>query len=233
MTDRNCVVNNPAEKTMPNTPNTLTTMAVKVFGIGGGACNIIRSFPAATDSGLELIAVSSDRNILERFKTLTTLLIGDGTGAQADPDIGCKDAENSSGKLQDHLLGANLVILVACMGGGNGTGSTPVIARLAKENSAYVAAICTIPFNREGQRRLQKAADGIEQLKGQVDLLVTIPNEFILTTAKPTVGIFDEFKQMDALVQQVAQEILQKYAAGGITEIQSIKNIEGAHCTRF
>lgn len=218
---------------MPNNSNIPTTMTVKVFGIGGGACNIIRSFPTAADTGLELIAVSSGSAILERFKTLTTLLIGDGTGAQADPDLGRKDAENSSDKLEAHLQGADLVILIACMGGGNGTGSTPVIARLAKEIGAYVAVICTIPFNREGQRRLQKAADGIEQLKGQADLLITIPNEFIFATAKPTVDTLDAFKRMDELVQQVVQEIAQKHAAGELAEIQAIINIEGACCTRF
>jgi len=224
---------NPSESPLSNTLNTPITMKVKIFGIGGGACNIIRSFPNGHDTNPELIAVysnSSEKILLGRFKTTANLLIGDGSGTNADPACGSKAAEDSSAELKAHLQGANLVILIACMGGGTGTGATPVIARLARECGAYVAAICTIPFNREGQLRQQKAADGIEQLKGQADLLVTIPNEFIFTTEKPAPGILDMFKQMDELVLQVSQEILQKYETGGIAEIQATIPVEGASC---
>ena len=178
-----------------------------------------------------MTAFDESSYLLVRFKAMANLLIGDGSGTKADPTLGCKAAEDSSDQLEAHLKGANLVILIACMGGGTGTGSTPVIARIANESGAYVAVVCTIPFNREGERRLQKAVDGIEQLKGKVDLLVVIPNEFILAPAKPALGILEEFKRMDDLVLQVGQEIIQKYAGGAhITQIKAVENIEGASC---
>lgn len=102
-------------------------MKVKIFGIGGGACNIIRSFPVVDYTNPELIAVysnSSEKILLERFKTTANLLIGDGCGTSADPACGCKAAEDSSAELKAHLQGANLVVLIACMGGGTSSGSS-------------------------------------------------------------------------------------------------------------
>lgn len=154
---------------------------IKVIGIGGAGGNAINNMIAAKLQGVEFITANTDSQDLERSSCSSKIQLGSaltkGLGSGADPDIGRLAAEESINEVREAASEADMVFITAGMGGGTGTGASPVVAKESRESGALTVAVVTKPFNFEGDKRMNRALDGIESLKKQVDTLIVIPNE--------------------------------------------------------
>ena len=154
---------------------------IKVVGVGGGGGNAINNMISAQLKGVEFIAANTDSQALERSSCPNKMQLGAditrGLGAGADAEVGRSSAEESINDIREAVSGADMVFITAGMGGGTGTGASPVFAREAKASGALTVAIVTKPFLFEGEKRMNRALAGIERLKKDVDTLIIIPNE--------------------------------------------------------
>jgi len=154
---------------------------IKVFGVGGAGGNAINTMIAAGVKGVDFIAANTDKQALELNAALDKLQLGmnitNGLGAGADPEKGALAAEESVEAIKANAEGVDMVFITAGMGGGTGTGASPIIAREARSNGALTIAVVTKPFEFEGEKRMKAALDGIEKLKREVDTLLVIPNQ--------------------------------------------------------
>ncbi len=154
---------------------------IKVFGVGGAGGNAINTMIAAGVKGVDFIAANTDKQALELNAALDKLQLGmnitNGLGAGADPEKGALAAEESVEAIKANTEGVDMVFITAGMGGGTGTGASPIIAREARSNGALTIAVVTKPFEFEGEKRMKAALDGIEKLKREVDTLLVIPNQ--------------------------------------------------------
>ena len=186
---------------------------ILVLGVGGAGGNAINAMIDAGMEGVEFVAVNTDAQDLKMSKAHAKIQIGmnltKGLGAGAKLDIGQAAADESLNEIVNILQGANMVFIAAGMGGGTGTGATPVIAQIAKELGILTVAVVTKPFNFEG-RRVQIANDGIDELVNHVDSLITIPNEKLMGVLGPDVTFVDAFG--------AANDVLYS-AVSGIVEI--------------
>ena len=154
---------------------------IKVIGVGGAGGNAINNMIQAKLQGVEFITANTDSQDLERSACSSKIQLGSaltkGLGSGADPDVGRLAAEESINEVREAASEADMVFITAGMGGGTGTGASPVVAKESRENGALTVAVVTKPFNFEGDKRMNRALDGIESLKKQVDTLIVIPNE--------------------------------------------------------
>ncbi len=184
---------------------------IKVIGVGGGGGNAINRMIAEGLGGVEFIAVNTDNQALLLSKAKTRVRIGDkltrGLGAGGNPEIGRKAAEETSDELYEVLRGADMVFIASGMGGGTGTGASPVVAQIAKELGALTIGVVTRPFTFEGAKRQQSAEAGIEALKGQVDTLIVIPNDRLLQIADKRASLQQAFSLADDVLRQGIQGI--------------------------
>ena len=181
---------------------------IKVMGAGGGGCNAITQMVREDIQGVDFIAVNTDAQALLLTEAPTRIQIGEkltrGLGAGGKPDVGQKAAEENMDELKAAVEGADMIFVTAGMGGGTGTGSAPVIAKLAKESGALTIAIVTKPFAFEGTARRVSAEKGISNLLPSVDTLILIPNERLLSICDHKVLMADAFKLAnEALVNGV------------------------------
>src|SRR5437899_426805 len=153
---------------------------IKVIGVGGGGSNGVNRMIQAGVKGVDFIAVNTDAQALVHSEAPTRIRIGDkitkGLGSGGNPETGRRAADESQEELFEVLKGADMVFITAGMGGGTGTGASPVIAQIAREVGALTVGVVTKPFTFEGTRRRVSAEAGIASLKEQVDTLITIPN---------------------------------------------------------
>ncbi len=184
---------------------------IKVIGVGGGGGNAVNRMINEGLGGVEFIAVNTDNQALMLSKAKTRIRIGDkltrGLGAGGNPEIGRKAAEESQDDLYEILRGADMVFIATGMGGGTGTGASPVVAQIAKELGALTIGVCTRPFSFEGARRAQLADAGIEALKSQVDTLIVIPNDRLLQIADKRASLQQAFSLADDVLRQGIQGI--------------------------
>jgi cell division protein FtsZ len=184
---------------------------IKVVGVGGGGGNAVNRMVNEGLGGVEFIAVNTDNQALMLSKAKTRVRIGDkltrGLGAGGNPEIGKKAAEESSDDLYEVLRGADMVFIAAGMGGGTGTGASPIVAQIAKELGALTIGVVTRPFTFEGTRRTQIAETGIETLKSQVDTLIVIPNDRLLQIADKRASLQQAFSLADDVLRQGIQGI--------------------------
>ena len=161
--------------------------------------------------GVEFIAVNTDNQALMLSKSKTRVRIGDkltrGLGAGGNPEIGRKAAEESADELYEVLRGADMIFIASGMGGGTGTGASPIVAQIAKELGALTIGVVTRPFTFEGAKRQQSAEAGIEALKGQVDTLIVIPNDRLLQIASKNATLQQAFSLADDVLRQGIQGI--------------------------
>ena len=154
---------------------------IKVIGIGGAGGNAINNMIEAKLQGVEFITANTDSQDLERSACAYKIQLGGsltkGLGSGADPEIGRLAAEESINEVRESASEADMVFITAGMGGGTGTGASPVVAKESRENGALTVAVVTKPFSFEGDKRMNRALDGIERLKKEVDTLIVIPNE--------------------------------------------------------
>ena len=182
-----------------------------VVGVGGGGNNAVNRMIDEQIAGVEFIAVNTDKQALQLCKAPTLMQIGDkitkGLGAGARPEIGEKAAEESAEEISAALKGADMVFVTCGMGGGTGTGATPVIARIAKEQGALTVGVVTKPFRFESKTRMNNALAGIEKLKESVDTLIVIPNDKLLEIVDRRTTMPEALKKADEVLQQGIQGI--------------------------
>jgi cell division protein FtsZ len=184
---------------------------IKVIGVGGGGGNAVNRMINEGLGGVEFISVNTDNQALMLSKAKTRVRIGDkltrGLGAGGNPEIGRKAAEESADDLYEVVRGADMVFIACGMGGGTGTGASPVIAQIAKELGALTIGVVTRPFSFEGPRRQNSAESGIEALKSQVDTLIVIPNDRLLQIADKRSSLQQAFSLADDVLRQGIQGI--------------------------
>ncbi|MBQ2966504.1 MAG: cell division protein FtsZ [Clostridia bacterium] len=184
---------------------------IKVVGCGGGGNNALNTMIDAGFTGVEFIAVNTDKQALANSKADVKIQIGEkitkGLGAGANPEVGRKAAEESYEEIAQALKGADMIFVTAGMGGGTGTGSAPIVARLAREMGILTVGVVTKPFSFEGKIRTANALAGIENLKEAVDTLITIPNDKLFEVAQKNTSLLDAFIVADDILRQGIQSI--------------------------
>ena len=177
---------------------------IKVIGCGGGGVNAVNRMIDMGLSGVEFVALNTDAQALITSPANIKLDIGrnvtKGLGAGADPEQGRLAAEENVEDIKDIVFGSDMVFVTAGMGGGTGTGSAPVVAKAAKDVGALTIGIVTTPFFFEGKQRMNKALAGIEKLKENVDTIIVIPNENLLTLLNPKVTMTEAFEEVDTIL---------------------------------
>lgn len=205
-------------------PQTTSFAKIRVMGIGGGGVNSLNSMIVHNQiQGVDFVAVNTDAQSLLMSQSTTKLQIGEsltkGLGSGGNPEIGRQAADESAQKIQDMLEGSDMVFLTAGMGGGTGTGATPIIAKIAKEAGALTIAVVTKPFSFEGTRRLVTAEDGVENLKDKVDTLIVIPNQRILDVVDKKLSLLEAFRVADSVLSQGVQGIADLITIPGLINV--------------
>ncbi|MFZ9242602.1 MAG: cell division protein FtsZ [Sediminibacterium sp.] len=187
-------------------PTKNAILNIAVVGCGGGGVNAVNRMIDIGIDGVEYCAFNTDAQALIVSNATVKLDIGrnttGGLGAGANPEVGEKAALESYSEIKEILEGADMVFVTAGMGGGTGTGSVPIVARAAKEVGALVIGIVTTPFGFEGKQRMLKATSGIEKLKNEVDTLIVIPNDNLLSMLDPRTTMQDAFVEADMMLMK-------------------------------
>lgn len=204
-------------------PDVSPVALIKVIGIGGGGCNALNRMIKANLRGMEFIAINCDAQALYHSEAPMKINIGKATtrglGAGSNPDIGRQAAEESAEEIRQALEGADMVFLTCGMGGGTGTGATPVVADVAKEMGILTVGVVTRPFSFEGHRRKQQADDGLENLRNKVDTLITIPNDKILAIIDKKTPLTEAFTVVDDVLRQGVQGIADLITVHGMINV--------------
>lgn len=177
---------------------------IVVFGVGGAGGNAVNNMIDAGLQGVEFVVANTDAQALTRAKTPNRLQLGhsitEGLGAGARPEVGQAAAQESQPEIIEFLEGAHMVFVAAGMGGGTGTGAAPVIARTARERGILTIAVVTKPFHFEGQRRMQLAEAGVQELRKHVDTLIVIPNQNLFRVANERTTFAEAFQLADQVL---------------------------------
>lgn len=196
---------------------------IKVIGVGGGGSNAVNRMIKSNLKGVEFVAVNTDAQALYYSDAPTKINIGKATtrglGAGSNPDVGKQAAEESKEELRSIIEGADMVFVTCGLGGGTGTGAAPVIAELAKEMGILTVAVVTKPFTFEGHRRRSQAEDGLENLRGKVDTLITIPNDRLLSLIDKKTPINEAFSVVDDVLRQGVQGIADLITIHGMINV--------------
>lgn len=187
---------------------------MKVIGVGGGGGNMINHMIREGYDRIDLLVANTDSQALENSLAKTKILLGEKTaktlGAGMDPTVGKDSAEESFDTLKDALEYSDIVFVASGLGGGTGTGASPVVARAAKENKALTIGVVTTPFKFEGKKRATLAQAGINELKKECDSILVIPNQKLLSLIDKKAGIKESFKMVDDVLAR---------AVGGMSSI--------------
>ncbi len=184
---------------------------IKVVGVGGGGSNAVNRMIASGLKGVEFIAINTDKQALKKSVADKQLAIGEkltnGFGAGSNPDIGKRAADEAYAEVKQLLDGADMVFLTAGMGGGTGTGATPIVAKAAREMDILTVGVVTTPFGFEGKRRMAQADEGIREISQYVDSLVVIPNERLKLVADSRITLANAFSEADDVLRRGVQSI--------------------------
>jgi cell division protein FtsZ len=196
---------------------------IKVVGIGGGGVNAVNRMIEEGLRGVEFIAINTDAQALLMSDADVKLDVGReltrGLGAGANPDVGCKAAEDHREEIEEVLKGADMVFVTAGEGGGTGTGGAPVVAGVARSLGALTIGVVTRPFGFEGKRRIIQAEAGIEKLRSEVDTLIVIPNDRLLSISDRHVSVLDAFKAADQVLLSGVQGITDLITTPGLINL--------------
>ena len=174
---------------------------LKVVGIGGAGGNAVNDMLESGITGVDFIAINTDLQDLNRSKTQTKVLLGKGTGAGAIPERGRIAAKESEEKIKEVLEGTDMLFITAGMGGGTGTGASPVVAEIAKNMGILTVAVVTKPFDFEGPFKRKNADEGVENLKKFVDTLIVIPNQQLYKLPKINISLKNAFKEANNVLR--------------------------------
>ncbi|GAB5375184.1 MAG: hypothetical protein AcusKO_16460 [Acuticoccus sp.] len=177
---------------------------IMVFGVGGAGCNAVNNMIEAGLAGCDFVVANTDAQSLNLSKAERVVQMGiavtEGLGAGSQPDVGRAAAEEVIDEIADHLSGSHMVFITAGMGGGTGTGSAPVVARVARDQGILTVGVVTRPFQFEGARRARLADAGIEELAQHVDTLIVIPNQNLFRIANANTTFADAFAMADQVL---------------------------------
>ena len=192
-------------------PRPVGTPVLRVVGVGGAGVNAVNRMIEAEIEGVEFIAINTDLQSLQTSAAAETLHIGDhltrGLGSGANPELGRQSARDEHDRIKALLRGADMVFIAAGAGGGTGTGAAPVVAQIARELGALTVGIVTRPFQFEGSRRRDQAEAGIEALASEVDTLIVVPNNRLLTVLDRNTSMVEAFRVADDVLRQGVQGI--------------------------
>ncbi|MDD3693841.1 MAG: cell division protein FtsZ [Candidatus Pacebacteria bacterium] len=209
---------------MPKVNPEIETFArIKVIGVGGGGTNAVNHMVNEKINGVEFIAVNTDTQDLHHSDAGQKIHIGKnltkGLGSGMNPEIGQLSAEETKAELQESIKGADMVFVAAGMGGGTGTGASPVVARIAREQGVLTIGVVTKPFTFEGEQRKQIAKKGVEELEKEVDALFIIPNDRLLDIAGKDMTFKEAFKVSDDVLKQTVEGISELITTPGTINI--------------
>lgn len=196
---------------------------IKVVGVGGGGGNAVEHMLLQNIEGVEFIVANTDAQAMKNSSAKTLLQLGSsitkGLGAGADPEIGRQAAMEDRERIAEVLEGADMVFITAGMGGGTGTGGAPIVAQVAKELGILTVAVVTKPFPFEGKKRMEIAMNGMLELKGYVDSLITIPNEKLLSVLGKNISLLDAFKAANDVLLGAVQGIAELITRPGLINV--------------
>ena len=200
-----------------------TVVNIKVIGVGGGGNNVVNRMVRSGTKGVEFVAVNTDKQALTLCKAPTVVQIGEkltkGLGAGGNPEIGEKSVDETQDEIAQALRGSDMVFITAGMGGGTGTGAAPRIAAISKELGILTVGVVTKPFNFEGKKRMSNAEKGIAELKKNVDTLVIIPNQRLLSIIDKKTTLTEAFRKADEILRQGVQGIADLISKPGVINL--------------
>ncbi len=200
--------------------NNDTLAVIKVIGVGGGGCNAVDRMILSGVKGIDFITINTDHQALDRSHATNQIQIGEkltkGLGAGANPEIGTRAAMESKDEIADMIKGTDMLFITAGMGGGTGTGGTPVVAQIAKEMGILTVGVVTRPFSFEGAQRRINAESGIRELEQYVDSLIVVPNDKLLEMADEETSLQDSFAMADTVL---------KYGVSGISDLVAVPGL--------
>lgn len=204
-------------------PEMETFAKIKVVGVGGGGGNAISRMFTSKIKGVEFVAINTDSQDLHHALAQKKLHVGKnvtrGLGAGMDPNLGRAAAEENKEEIQELLRGSDMVFVTCGLGGGTGTGVSPVVADLAKEMGALTIGVVTKPFSFEGAQRTRLAEEGHAQLRDKVDALITIPNDRVLNVIDRNTSMFQAFDKVDEILKQAVQGIAEMITMPGVINV--------------
>lgn len=196
---------------------------IKVIGVGGGGGNAVEFMLSENIEGVDFICANTDAQALKNVRAKTVIQLGEeitkGLGAGANPQVGRQAAEGDRDRIRSVLEGADMVFITAGMGGGTGTGAAPVVAEIAKQLGILTVAVVTKPFTFEGKKRLQVADEGIKELSQQVDSLITIPNNKLLSVLGKNVSLLEAFRAVNNVLLGAVQGIAELITRPGLINV--------------
>ena len=196
---------------------------IKVVGIGGGGCNAVNRMIDSGLKGVDFIVANTDLQVLNDSLAPIKLQLGseltDGLGAGANPEIGREAALESRVEIEESLKGADMVFVTCGMGGGTGTGASPVVAEVAQELGALTVGIVTKPFSFEGKKRMEQAIAGLDELKKHVDTLIVIPNDRLRELIDKSTPMLEAFREVDNILHRGVQSISDLIAITGLVNL--------------
>jgi len=204
-------------------PEVETFARIKVVGVGGSGTNAISRMIECKLKGVEFVAINTDTQALHHSKASEKIHIGKnltkGLGAGMNPEIGRQAAEENRDEIHEVLKGADMVFVTCGLGGGTGTGASPIVAEAAKEAGALTIAVVTKPFSFEGAQRKAIAIEGLENLKDRVDALIVIPNDRLLQIIDRKTTLINAFRVVDDILRQGVQGISDLITKPGIVNV--------------
>ena len=200
-----------------------THATLKVIGVGGAGGNAVNGMVQGALSGVEFVAMNSDAQVLEQSLATQKIRLGNSTtqglGCGGRPEVGRQSAEESVEDIREAVRGADMVFITAGMGGGTGTGGTPVVARVAREEGALTVAVVTKPFAFEGRQRSRQADEGLAALRDEADTLIIIPNQRLLTVTDKMATLVDAFRRADEILFHATRGISDLITVPGLVNL--------------
>ncbi len=204
-------------------PEVETFARIKVLGVGGSGRNAVNHMINSKVRGVEFVIMNTDAQDLHNSLTRKKVHIGKnltkGLGSGMNPEVGRKAAEETKEEIQGVIKGADMVFIASGMGGGTGTGASPIVAKMAKESGALTVAVVTKPFGFEGSQRMRIAEEGLRELSKEVDALIVIPNDRILSTVSKETTIKEAFAICDDILRQAVEGISDLITTPGIINV--------------
>ncbi len=204
-------------------PDVETFAKIKVIGVGGSGNNAIARMMACKIQGVDFVAINTDAQDLHHVNAQEKVHIGKnltkGLGSGMNPEIGRQAAEENRDEIHEVVKGADMVFVTCGVGGGTGTGATPIVAEAAKDSGALTVAVITKPFSFEGRQRMEIAEEGLAQIKDRVDTLITIPNDKLLSIIDRKTSLLNAFSAVDDILRQAVQGISDLVVTPGIVNV--------------
>lgn len=196
---------------------------IRVIGVGGSGSNAVNHMASSKVKGVEFIAINSDAQDLHHSLAKKKIHIGKnltrGLGAGGNPDMGRRAAEETREEIANALKGSDMIFITGGMGGGTGTGASPIVAKIARESGALTVGVVTKPFLFEGQERMRQALQGIEELSREVDALITIPNDRLLAIVEKDTTVKNAFEMCDDILKDAVEGISDLITTPGIINV--------------